>query len=409
MKGKKRVLLVTQYFYPESFKGNDIAFDLQKRGYDVTVLTGIPNYPKGHFYKGYGFFTKRIERINGVKVYRVGIIPRGTSKLQLAFNYISYTFFSFFWILMFSFKRKYDIVFVQGLSPIIQALPAILYKKIRNVPVLLWVLDVWPDAMVSGGGVKNKGLLQVMNSIVKYIYSRVDKILISSKRMTESIETKGDFEEKTIYFPNWSDDFFIENKEKALNEVKPIIPQGFVVMMAGNLGRSQDIPSVLKAAKLTSNYKNIQWVFVGEGSMKEWGEEFVEKNSLSDTVSFLGRFPQYKMKYFYSCANLMLLTLKSKYPHLKMIVPARLQSYMSAEKAIIGMIDGGGADIIKEAYCGTVVPAGDYQTLAENVIFLSKIDLSIYNKNSRDYFLKHFTRQGCMKKLMHIINSTVND
>lgn len=401
---KKKVLLVSQYFYPENFKGNDIAFDFQKKGFEVSVLTGIPNYPKGSYYPGYGLFKRRVEILNGVKVYRVAHIPRGHNKIQLAFNYLSFVILSCFWIVFLSFKNRYEAIFVQGLSPIIQALPAIFFKKIRKTKVYLWVLDIWPDAMMSGGGIKNKYILSVMNAIVKYIYKNTDKILISSKKFRESINSKGDFADKIEYFPNWSDDYLLTNKNSRWDEIKTLIPKGFICMMAGNLGKAQDILSVLKAAKITSWNKKIKWVFIGDGSMKEVGEQYVKDNSLIDTVFFLGRYSQEDMKYFYASADVMLLTLRSQYSHLKMVVPARLQSYMSAQKAIIGMIDGGAADLIHEANCGKVVSAGDFDSLANLALEFSMLDLSNYACNSRNYFIEKFTREGCINNLIKIMN-----
>ncbi|MDD4378096.1 MAG: glycosyltransferase family 4 protein [Eubacteriales bacterium] len=403
-KKKKKILIVSQYFYPENFKGNDIAFDLQEQGFDVTVLTGIPNYPAGEYYNGYSLLKKRIETLNGVKIYRVGHIARGKNKFQLSLNYISFVVLSYFWIFFLGFKNKYNMVFIQGLSPIIQALPAIFMKRIRKTYVCLWVLDIWPDAMTSGGGISNKSILHIMNSIVTYIYRRSDKILISSRRFSESINRKGDFEKKTYYFPNWSNDFYTERKNDRMDEIQELMPKGFIIMMAGNLGKSQDLLSVLKAAKLTVKYNEIKWVFLGDGSMRQFGEEYIKANSLENTVFFLGRFPQEDMKYFYSCADVMLLTLKSDFPHLRMVVPARLQSYMSAKKAIIGMIDGGASDLIAEAKCGSSVPAGDYKGLANLAIRFSTSDLSDYANNSRKYYLKNFARKNCIENLIKLIN-----
>ena len=165
-----KILLVTQYFYPENFKGNDIAFEMQKKGHEVTVLTGIPNYPKGEFFKGYGYFKRRRETVNGVKVIRSFLIPRGNNTtLPLMLNYFSWFFFASIYALYFSFFKKFDRVIVQQLSPVLVGIPAIIIKKIQKTPVYFWVLDLWPESLESAGGVKNKKILSFFEWIVKFL------------------------------------------------------------------------------------------------------------------------------------------------------------------------------------------------------------------------------------------------
>ena len=201
------MLLVTQYFYPEVFKGNDIAFELIKRGHKVDVLCGIPNYPDGAYTIGYGIFKKRREVINGVNVYRAFQFPRGKSnKFMMILNYFSFPFCACFYILFFFAWRKYDVVFVQQLTPIFQALPAVLIKKLKNIPLYMWVLDIWPDALKSAAGIKNEILIGTVDKTVKYVYDNCEKILISSRRFEPLIVSKGEYKDKIVYFPNWSDD-----------------------------------------------------------------------------------------------------------------------------------------------------------------------------------------------------------
>lgn len=400
----KSILIITQYFYPENFKSNDIAFELTKRGHKVTVLCGIPNYPEGKYYKGYGLFKRRIENVSGVKVYRVAQSPRGSkSNLLLSLNYLSYALFASIWVLFLAIFHKYDKIFVHEPSPITQGFPAILMKKLQRIPLYFWVLDIWPDAMVSGGGVKSKRILNFMNNVVKYVYNKCDKILISSKGFKKSIMAKGEFEDKLVYFPNWSKDF----SYKGENDVTSIqIPKGFKIMMAGNIGNSQDLPAVLNAALKLKDQKEIKWLFVGDGSMKEKAEEFVIDNDLSDNVFFYGKFPEKNMAWFYLQADIMLITLRSNFPHLKLVVPARLQSYMSAEKPIFGMIDGGAAEIIEEAKCGKSVRAGDSNSLAELILktYMDQSDILLsMGNNARSFYKKNFTLEVCINNLCKIM------
>ncbi len=375
-----------------------------KKGYEVDVLTSIPNYPEGIFYKGYGIFSKRVQRIDSVKIYRALQTPRGknASAIGLSFNYLTYAFFASIWAFFFAlFKRKYHSVIVHQTSPITQAYPGIVVSKVQKVPLYMWVLDIWPDAMVSGGGVKNKTILSFMNNRVKNIYHKCDKILISSKKMSESILSKGDFKDKIIYFPNWAESIF-ENPDY---KETPQLPGGYKIMFAGNLGGAQDLESVMKAALILKDTE-VKWVFIGDGSKKAWIEEFVEKNSLQNNVFLLGRYPIELMPSFYKQADALLLTLRSKFPHLKMIVPAKLQTYMTSGKPVIGMIDGGAADLIKEADCGLSVNAGDYKSLAKLImskILTDKSGFASKGENGKKFFKENFTLDGCINNLIKII------
>lgn len=400
-----RILIVTQYFYPENFKSNDMAFELAKRGHDVTVLCGIPNYPEGAYYEGYGLFQKRSETINGVKVYRCFQSARGRKAKGafLALNYLTFAAFGSLWALYLGLFKKYDRVIVHEPSPITQAVPAIIVKKLQKIPFHIWVLDIWPDAMSSGGGIKNKRILSAMTKFVRWIYRNSTKILISSKGFTELILKQGEeFKDKLVYFPNWSDDVLQQPQQSI-----PKLPEGYKIMMAGNLGSAQTIKAVMEAALLLKDYKEVKWIFVGDGSEKPYIDEFVAKHHLKDTVFALGRFPANCMGSFYRQADAMLITLRAKFPHIRAVVPARLQNYMSSGNPIIGMADGGVAETIREANCGICVPAEDYKALSETIlnILKQKEDFAQFGKNGREYFLQHFTKDHCIDNLEKIIES----
>jgi glycosyltransferase involved in cell wall biosynthesis len=401
-----RILLVTQYFYPENFKSNDIAFELAKRGYKVDVLCGLPNYPEGRIYKGYGVFRKRIEKRDGVNIYRALQVSRGTtgSKLRLLINYFSYVVFGSIWAICLAMFRKYDCVLVHETSPITQAVPAIIVKKMQRIPFYIWVLDIWPDAMTSGGGIKNKQLIDQMTKFVKWVYNNAEKIMISSRGF-EALIAKLDekYQQKIVYFPNWADDVLRQPKCDI-----PQLPDGYKIMMAGNLGSAQTIKSVMQATLLLKQRKDIKWIFVGDGSEKKYMEEFVVQHNLHDTVFLMGRFPSEYMGSFFAQADAMLITLRAKFPHIRAVVPARLQSYMSSGKPIIGMADGGVADLIREADCGLCVHAEDYTALCQAIvddIIPNKETFSQKGSNGRAFYEKNFTTNRCINNLETIINT----
>ena len=399
----QNVLLVSQYFDPENFKGNDIAYELQKRGYRVDVLTGIPNYPQGRYLEGYGVFKKRREIINGVHVYRAFQFPRGNStKVLMALNYFSFPFFASLYILFFLAWRRYDVVFVQQLSPIFQAFPAILLKKIKKTPLYMWVLDIWPDALRSAAGIKNDKILNSVDKFVQFTYKNCDKILISSQRFAKLVNSKNDYSKKMVYYPNWSDDILGMDDSYEI----PQLPEGFKIMIAGNLGKSQNLDAVADVMLGLKDIPEVKWVFVGGGSRKEWLEEFIKENGLEDSAMCLGQYPFEAMPAFFKQADAMLVTLRAGFPHLEAVVPARLQSYMSAGRPVLAMIGCGGADIIEKSHCGYAVPAGDSKALIEVIkekVLANREAFEKMGKNGREFYMKHFRLKDCIDNLEQII------
>lgn len=400
-----RILLVTQYFYPEVFKSNDLAFELVKRGHQVDALVGIPNYPEGKYFKGYGLFKKRHEVVNGVNVYRVFQTPRGRGGWRLPVNYFSYVISGCLWVLFkFAWKKKYDCIIGHEPSPIFQAYPALLLRKLRKTPFYYWIMDLWPDAMKSGGGVKNEKVLNLVDKLVKGIYKRTDKILITSKRFREPIAAKGDFADKIIYFPNWSDDILEMDDSYEI----PQLPDGFKIMIAGNLGKSQNLEAVTEVMLGLKDVPEVKWVFVGGGSRREWLETFIKENGLGDSAVCLGQYPFQAMPAFYKQADAMLVTLRAGYPHLEAVVPARLQSYMSAGRPVLAMIGCGGADIIEESQCGYAVPAGDSKALIEvikNKVLTNRESFRQMGENGRDFYMNHYRLNDCIDNLEKIIGA----
>lgn len=401
---KKKILLVSQYFYPESFKGNDIAFELVKRGYEVDVLCGIPNYPSGEYAEGYGIFKKRREIINGVKVYRAFQFPRGKSnKWLMILNYISFPVCSCLLILFYFAWKRYDAIFVQQLSPIFQALPAVLLKKLKGIPLYMWVLDIWPDALKSAAGVKNPKILKIVDVIVKHVYNNCSKILISSRRFEPLITSKGNYKDRIVYFPNWSEDILKMPQDCDI----PKLPDGFRIMIAGNLGKSQNLEAVTEVMLGLKDKPEVKWIFVGDGSRKEWLEQVITENGLADRAICVGQYPFSAMPAFFHQASAMLVTLRAGFPHLDAVVPARLQSYMSAGRPVLAMIGCGGSDIIGESHCGFSAPAGDSDSLINiirNRVLTNKLAFEQMGANGRVYFEKNYRMDKCMDNLETIIN-----
>lgn len=398
-----RILILTPHFFPENFKVNDMAFELQKRGHDVTVMTPIPDYPEGKFYDGYGLFKKRREVVKGVKVHRSCIIPRHSgSSVWLALNYLSYTLFASLKSIWTGITKKYDVIIVHETSPVMVGIPAVIIKKIQKIPIHFWVLDLWPESLSAAGGIQNKTVLGVFERLTKWIYNNCSTILIGSKGYRQSINEKGDFDNRIKHFPNWVED----NLKNPVQVDTPDFPDGFNVLIAGNMGDAQDLSHVLEAARLLKGEK-VNFIFVGDGRKKDYVVDFAHKNDLESQVICLGRFPSETMPSFFKKADVLFMALKDV-PIFSMTVPSRLQAYMSSGKPVVAMINGEGADLIKEADCGWSVPAENSQELADLLLRLSKENKSVLEEkglNGKKFSEDNFDFSSCIDNLEQIIDN----
>jgi glycosyltransferase involved in cell wall biosynthesis len=388
-----KILFISQYFYPETFKGNDIVFDFVKRGHEVTVLTGKPNYPEGKFYKGYGFLKKNEEVINGAKIIRAPIYPRKNGKgIHLILNYISFVFFSYF-TCVFRIRDKYDLIFVQQLSPVTMALPGLWLRKKQNIPLYLWVLDLWPESILAASNFKNKLIIKLIGNLVAKIYNQSDVILISSKYFEKSIKSKLINQNKEIlYFPNWAEDVFTKSNLQN-SSVIPDLPSGFNIMFAGNVGESQDFETIIKVAELTLS-DDINWIIVGEGRKLDWIKEQIQIRQLTN-VYLVGRHPIETMPRFFNKADVMLVSLKDE-PVFSLTVPAKIQAYMASSKIILGSLNGEGNIIINESGCGFAVNAGNPKLLSEKAVLLKNLPqnkLIEMQMKSKQYYEHNFSKK----------------
>ena len=234
---KLKILIVTQYFWPETFKINDLAKYFANKGHEIIVLTGIPNYPKGRYYNNYGIFKNRKENYQGIIIFRSFVIPRGSgSKFLLFINYLSFAIFSS--IKVFFIRKNFDIIFVYEPSPITVGIPAIIKKRINNIPIIFWVTDIWPEsvtALLDLPKIFKDMIYNMLNPIVKLIYKESDKILVTSEGFKSSILDKSIPSDKIEYFPQWAEKIFKPIQEPRYL-LKSIPKNSFNVMFAGNIG-----------------------------------------------------------------------------------------------------------------------------------------------------------------------------
>jgi len=389
-----RILIVSQYFWPENFRVNDLSTGLVQRGHQVTILTGIPNYPDGKFYSGYNFLKNTRQNYCEAQVIRVPLIPRGKGgNLNLILNYLSFVIFGTL-LVPFVCRQKYDVIFVYGISPILMAIPAIFLKKIRKVPVVLYVLDLWPESIAAVGAIKSPFFLSIVKRIVHFIYKHCDQILVSSPGFVERIKEMSIEESKINYWPQWAEDNYkiVVVKENSVESRE--MPSGFRIMFAGNIGAAQGFKTIIEAADKLKNHLNIHWIIIGDGRMKPWVENQVRLRKLENTVHLLGKRPVETMSSYFALADVLLVSLK-KDSIFTLTLPAKIQSYMACGRPILACLDGEGARVIQESGAGVTCTADDHELLAGSALKMSNltdVERKGMGLRGRAYFEKHFTR-----------------
>jgi colanic acid biosynthesis glycosyl transferase WcaI len=403
------ILIVTPHFHPENFRINDFAEEFVKRGHEVTALTAIPDYPEGKFYDGYGIFKRTREIHNGVMIYRAPLIPRGSgSNVQLALNYISFVFGAIFTSLSL-LKNKIDLVFVFQPSPITVGIPAIFIKKIKRIPLCFWVLDLWPESVVSAGNLEKTSFVpKVLNPIVKFIYKHSDKILVSSNGFIDSIQEKDVSRDKIEFFPQWAEPIFkpFKSGEYLLGDIPK---DSFKIMFAGNIGEAQDFPSILEAAKQLKDEKDIQWVILGGGRREKWVKSKIKEYGLENSFHLLGSFPLDKMPDFYTNADTMLFSLKDEYIF-SITIPAKVQTYLACGKPILAMVNGEGGKVVVDAKAGLSCAAETPRELVQNILKMKTMrekDLSEMGENARKYYDDNFERSYLFNRVERIFEDMI--
>ena len=400
-----RILIVSQYFWPENFKINDIALALKERGHEVLILTGKPNYPNGKFSKGYTFFNKRIEFWNGIKIYRSSIIPRGKGKgIQLFVNYISFSIFASIKLLF--IKNKFDKIFVYEPSPITVGIPGIVAKYKFRAPLYFWVQDLWPESISAAGGINNKCVIAVLDWLTRFIYKHSKKVLVQSKAFIPYILNQNIEKDKLVYYPNSTENYFKELSTD--QELLKTLPKGIKLMFAGNIGEAQSFDTLLKAASiLKKELIDVKWIILGDGRMKGYVNQKIKELNLEDNFFLLGAFPSTEMPKYFSCADALVVSLK-KDPIFALTIPSKIQSYLACGKPIITSLDGEGSKIIEDANAGFTSPSEDCEGLVANIkkfLTLSNEEQKTLGQNGIAYFNIEFEREILVDRLETILDN----
>lgn len=401
-KNKMNILVVCQYYFPEEFRINDICEQLVSNGHQVTVITGLPNYPTGVIPNEYRKGRRRKENIKGVNIIRCFEVPRRNNTIGLALNYMSYAISSSLKVI--SFNKNYDIVFCYQLSPVFMALPAIIYKKLRDKPLLLYCCDLWPESLKSIIRDENTIVYKFAKKISSKIYGECDHIAITSKPFSGYIKNLNNkIEEKIIsYIPQHADDMYL--KMDFTVEDNDCVD----FMFLGNVGQAQDLDCLIEAVEFIKDINNFKVHIVGDGSYLNDFKRIVREKKLEGKFIFYGRHPVDKMPEFYKIADSCLLTLKHE-NFTGMTVPSKLQGYMAAGKPVIGAINGAAQDIIKESECGLCVNASDAKGLSQVMLeFISNKSKYIScGQKGRKFFEENFTKDIFIAHLEELLNEMV--
>lgn len=405
------ILIVTQYFWPESFRINDLAVGLQQLGHEVTVLTGMPNYPGGSRFSGYRWFNPAREDFNGIEVVRVPLITRGRSKgLRLVANYLSFAL-SASLLGPLRCGGGFDIVLIYEPSPITVGIPGLLMAAIKRAPAMLWVQDLWPDTLEAMGIARGNPAARCATWLSDFIHRRCDRVMVQSKGFISRLTTRGVTSSRIIYLPNWAEAFY-----------QPLAPQenipdpmagteGFRVLFAGNIGNAQSFETILDAASRLRDLPDLRLIILGNGHMREWLIAEIAKRGLKQHIRLLGQHPPETMPVYFAHADALLVTLRAN-PVFSLTIPSKIQSYLACAKPIIACIDGEGAEVIRESGAGITCPAEDSAMLADAVRRLYRMssqERAAYGTRGRSYFEKNFERGLLLDQLDRWMHDLKNE
>ncbi len=392
-----KILIISQYFYPETFRVNTLCAELVRRGHQVTVLTGYPQYPQGKIYNGYGFNLPYETTWCGAKIERIKMLPRGKTPVGLLLNCFSFIIQGKKWVK--KCKEKYDAIYVFEVSPVTVGLPAVEYKRKFGTPIYFNVQDLWPENVEIVLGIRNKMIIGIINKIVDKIYCASDRILCSSKSFVENISQRGIEKEKVVFWPQ-----FCTEPEFA-NAIKPECynDEYFNIVFTGNIGQAQGLELLVDTAdKLRDT--NVRFFLIGDGRAKDKLMKRVSELNLEDVITFINRVSEEEANVYIHFADCAYLSFQ-KNKLFNMTLPAKLQSYMACGTPIIAVAGGETVRVIKEAQCGFVCEQ-DVEMLVDlikNNILLSK-ELSLMRLNAKRYFKKNFSMEMVVSQLETLMN-----
>ena len=411
---KPHILVISQYFHPETFRVNDMACEWVKRGYKVTVLTGIPNYPMGKYFEGYDKRHRTRETWNGVNIIRIPLTARGNSSSKIlnacgmAANYFSFVKSGKKWV-----KSKeaadlhVDIVFMFEVSPMTQALIGVWYGKRYNVPTFLYVQDLWPENVETVTGIHNKAIIGPIDRMVDKIYRETGTIFTTSPSFVEAIVNRKVpvDRNKVHYWPQYAEEFY---KPMDPVEVDGIdrTDGSYKIAFTGNIGTVQGLDVLPKTAKLLKE-EAVRFVIVGDGRYQPEFERQIDELGVRDKFIMIPRVSAERVPEILSNVEAGFISF-NKTPLWENTIPAKLQSYMACGKAIIASASGETERVITEAGCGVCCEIGNAEALVDGIRTMMKSDSTEMGRRARQYFEEKFDKKKLMDEMDGFINKELN-
>ncbi|WP_090203324.1 glycosyltransferase family 4 protein [Pseudomonas asplenii] len=405
-----RILMLSQYFYPESFIINDIVSKLVEQGHEVTVATGKPNYPDGKILDGYTAGGVQREKYLGVvDVVRVPLWPRGHGGARnLILNYLSFLLAGLVYFPWQLRKHKFDAILVFAPSPITQAIPAIVLKWLKGARLALWVQDLWPESLAATGFVKSRYALGAVGWMVKAIYRCCDVLLVQSRAFFEPVARYAD-RRKIVYHPN-SYNADIESNTPVEQGLLDVLDNHFCVVFAGNLGMAQSLDTLVQAAIELRDDPSIRLVLIGSGSRFRWLESQQSSHGL-DNLILPGRYPMSAMPQIFERASALLVSLTDE-AIFAQTVPSKIQAYLASGRPVIASVSGEGARVILEAGAGFASDAEQVEPLVANIRRMKALQTSereAMGRSGRTYFDEHFDMNRQVEVLVQLLGHESKD
>lgn len=391
----KHILVISQYFHPETFRINDMATEWVKRGYKVTVLTGIPNYPMGKFFSGYSWTKKRHETWNGMDIIRIPLIARGHTAIGMVLNYFSFVISGWFWNRFNNVKA--DLVFSFEVSPMTQVKVGCGYAKKHKVPHFVYVQDLWPENVETVTGIHSRLVIGPIDRMVDKIYRHVDKIFVTSPSFVEAVVNRKHrvSKKKVFYWPQYAEEFYRPLEKQNVEGIPD--DDSFKIAFTGNIGTAQGLDVLPKAAVLLKD-EAVKFVIVGDGRYQTEFEKQIDSLGVRDKFIMIPRVKAEKVPVILSACDAGFISF-NKTPLWEMTIPAKLQSYMACGKAIIASASGETKRVIKEAECGVCCKIGDADALATGIRAIMKTNYSEMGNKARRYFEDKFDKKKLMDEM----------
>lgn len=404
MPSQKKILVVTQHFWPENFRINDIVEGFLQDGIAVDVLCGLPNYPKGEWFPGYSAAGPFEEEWHGARLYRCKEVPRrGNTSVNIFLNYVSWP-----WYAAHALHRlpgRYDAVFCFNTSPVLMCWPAIRYAKKHHIPFTNYVLDIWPENLYSVLNVKNKALRAIAQGVSDALYKKADRLIAMSEPLQQRLcQRTGMPPQKIAVIPQYCEDFYAVPQPDAALQAQ--FGGRFNLVFTGTFTPAQSLETVITAVKdaRSRGADMLHLLLVGDGMSRAALEAKVKELHAEDAVTFYGSVPATDIPKFTALADALIVCLSDS-PDLGLTVPAKVASYMAAGKPVLASMDGAGNAAVAAAG-GLSSPACDAAALTDNLLALTRMDAAqraAMGQSAKEYYLAHYRRSELLRKLEHFI------